>query len=139
MKQIIVNAMPEEIRMACLEDGKLVEIELERLGQSHLVGNIYKGQVQNVVKGIQAAFVDIGGGKNAFLFVGDGRLVKQGDDDAKKMEYLPWVNGQPNQRISVGQKIPVQIIKDEMGAKGPRATMHISLPGRNVEIGRAHV
>lgn len=138
MKQIVVNVMPEEIRMALLEDGILFKIELERPRHSHLVGNIYKGQVQNVLQGMQAAFVDIGQDKNAFLYIGDGRLMpggeKSSEDRAAQLRAMPWLNGQPNQRISVGQSIPVQITKDEVGSKGPRATMHLSIPGRNVVL-----
>ena len=68
MKTIYVNVMPEETRMAIVENGKLTGLELERSNHAHLVGNIYKGQVQNVLKGMQAAFVDIGQNKNAFLY-----------------------------------------------------------------------
>lgn len=138
MKQIIVNVMPEETRMALLDDGSLMEIELERPRHSHLVGNIYKGQVQNVLQGMQAAFVDIGQEKNAFLYVGDGKLMPGGEKTEEgriaQLQAMPWLNGQPNQRISVGQNIPVQITKDEVGSKGPRATMHLSIPGRNVVL-----
>ena len=72
MKSIIVNMVPEETCMALLEDGELQAVEMERSSHSHLVGNIYKGRVQNVLPGMQAAFVDIGTGKNAFLYIGDG-------------------------------------------------------------------
>ena len=73
MKSIIVNIVPEETRMAIIEDGDLLEISVERTESAHLVGNIYKGRVQNVLPGMQAAFVDIGQDKNAFLYIGDGR------------------------------------------------------------------
>ena len=72
MRSIIVNMVPEETCMAVLEDGELQAVEMERSSHSHLVGNIYKGRVQNVLPGMQAAFVDIGTGKNAFLYIGDG-------------------------------------------------------------------
>ena len=122
MKTILVNTMPEETRVAVLEDGGLQALEVERATHSHLVGNIYKGYVQNVLPGMQAAFVDIGGEKNAFLYVGDG-LPKEA---VKSMR--------PNERIHIGQQLSVQIVKDAIGTKGPRATMHISLPGRHLVL-----
>lgn len=122
MKTILVTVIPEETRMAIVEDGELDAIEFERSSHSHLVGNIYKGQVQNVLPGMQAAFLDIGTGKNAFLYIGDGL-----PQDA--MKVLPQA-----QKIHIGQNLPVQIVKDAIGTKGPRATTHISLPGRNIVL-----
>ena len=122
VKSILVTVVPEETKLAILEDGKLSSIEVERATHSHLVGNIYKGQVQNVLPGMQAAFVDIGTGKNAFMYVGDGL-------PQDVLHTLP----RP-QKIHIGQQLPVQIIKDAAGSKGPRATTHITLPGRNVVL-----
>lgn len=122
MKSILVTVVPEETKLAILEDGKLSSIEVERATHSHLVGNIYKGQVQNVLPGMQAAFVDIGTGKNAFMYIGDGMPA-----DVKQTLPKP-------QKIHIGQQLPVQIIKDATGSKGPRATTHITLPGRNVVL-----
>ncbi|HEY5504973.1 MAG TPA: hypothetical protein VIK28_07425, partial [Sedimentisphaerales bacterium] len=70
-KRIIVNVIPEEIRMALAEDGRLMEVAVERTKSDYMVGNIYKGRVENVLPGMQAAFINIGNGKNAFLFAGD--------------------------------------------------------------------
>lgn len=138
MERIIVNVMPEEIRVAVTKDDELVSFELERPQHSHLVGNIYKGTVQNVLQGMQAAFVDIGTGKNAFMYIGDGKLMPGGEKTpegrAAQLRVMPWLNGQPNQKISIGQSLPVQITKDEVGSKGPRGTMHLSIPGRNVVL-----
>lgn len=122
MKQIYLNIMPEETRMAIMEDGRLMVLELERNSQDHLVGNIYNGQIQNLLKGMQAAFVDIGLSKNAFLYVGDGKVSSRCNSVGKR------------EKLTVGQRLPVQIIKDEVGSKGPRATLHLSLPGRNVVL-----
>ena len=122
MKTIYVNVMPEETRMAMVEDGELTGLELERTNHAHLVGNIYKGQVQNVLKGMQAAFVDIGQSKNAFLYVGNGKVPTEAKAHS------------PRENITVGQDVMVQIIKDEVGTKGPRATMHLSIPGRHVVL-----
>lgn len=121
MKSIIVNVMPEETRIAVKENNRLTSLELERPRHSHLVGNIYKGIVQNVLPGMQAAFVDIGQSKNAFLYIGDGKAEVDGA-------------GSPRKTIHIGQVLPVQITKDEVGTKGPRATMHLTIPGRNVVL-----
>ena len=94
MKSIIINTAPEETRMALMADNELLAIEVERSAHSHLVGNIYKGHVQNVLPGMQAAFVDIGSEKNAFLYIGDG-LPK----DA--LEAVPR-----QAKIHIGQNLP---------------------------------
>ena len=122
MKKIYVNVMPEETRMAITDDGQLIGLELERANSAHLVGNIYKGQVQNVLKGMQAAFVDIGQSKNAFLYVGNGKVATEMRSDA------------PRENITLGQDVIVQITKDEVGSKGPRGTMHLTIPGRHVVL-----
>ena len=122
MKTILITVVPEETRAAVVEDGQLRALEVERATHSHLVGNIYKGQVQNVLPGMQAAFVDIGTGKNAFMYIGDGR-------PADTLHTLP-----KPQKIHIGQQLPVQIVKDASGSKGPRATTHITLPGRHVVL-----
>lgn len=122
MKSILVSVDPEETRVAMLEDGELQTVEMERSSHAHLVGNIYKGRVQNVLPGMQAAFVDIGAEKNAFLYIGDGKT------------HDPIKASDQSVHIHVGQSLPVQITKDAYGTKGPRATMHITLPGRTVVL-----
>ena len=122
MKRILVSADRDEIRMALLADEKLHSFEVERPSREHLVGNIYKGRVQNVLPGMQAAFLDIGGDKNAFLYIGDG---------------MPYgVAGEASERVKihVGQSLPVQIMKDAIGTNGPRATLRIALPGRHLVL-----
>lgn len=115
-KSIIANVMPEETRVALLEEGELMEVSVERSESGHLVGNIYKGRVKNVLPGMQAAFVDIGRDKNAFLYMGDaGRQAAC-------------------QHLTVGQDVLVQIAKDAMGDKGPRATSSLTLPGRYIVL-----
>lgn len=121
-KRIIVNVIPEETRMALAEDGLLTEVAVERSDSSHMVGNIYKGRVENVLPGMQAAFINIGIGKNAFLYAGDifphksfNRLVEEDN-------------------LTVGAEIMIEIVKDAMGTKGPRATTHFSIPGRYVVV-----
>ncbi|MDR3589310.1 MAG: Rne/Rng family ribonuclease [Negativicutes bacterium] len=119
-KTIVVNMVPEEARMALLEDGELVEAVVERSGSGHIVGNIYKGKVQNVLPGMQAIFVDIGRDKNGFLYSGD-----LGD------EARPGSKTEP---LSVGREIAVQVTKDALGTKGPRLTNELTLPGRYVVL-----
>jgi len=116
MRRYLVNVTPEETRLALCEDDTLLEIAAERQGAGPLVGNIYKGQVQNVLPGMQAAFIDIGTEKNAFLYLGD--LPEKAEAG----------------RLSVGQELIVQIAKDAVGSKGPRATAQITLPGRYVVL-----
>ena len=116
-KTIIANVMPEETRMALLEGGELTEVSVERSESGHIVGNIYKGKVKNVLPGMQAVFVDIGRDKNAFLYVGD---LQPG--------------GSVRENPTAGQDIVIQIVKDAIGAKGPRATTHLTLPGRYVVL-----
>ncbi len=122
MKSILVSIVPEETCMAVVSGQELLALQVERPSHSHLVGNIYKGYVQNVLPGMQAAFVDIGQSKNAFMYIGDG-MPKD------VIEAIP-----ANEKIHIGQKIPVQIVKDAVGTKGPRATTHLSLPGRHVVL-----
>lgn len=119
MKRILVETVPEEIRMALIEDDVLIAANAERPSHSHLVGNIYKCRVQNVLNGMQAAFVDIGTKKNAFLYIGDGMINGLGDEPSK---------------IHIGQSFPVEVMKDAWGSKGPRVTRNFSLPGRNVVL-----
>lgn len=121
-KTIVVNIMPEETRMALLEDAELLEVSVERNQSGNVVGNIYKGKVKNVLPGMQAAFIDIGRDKNAFLYIGDA---------------LPHNVSQPaipEDMVTTGQDILIQIVKDAIGTKGPRATTHLTLPGRYVVL-----
>lgn len=105
--KIIISAVnPEETSMGIMENGRLMEYVVERNNSAQLVGSIFLGRVCNVVRGIQAAFIDIGLDKNAFLYLGD----KTG--------------------ITEGQRVLVEITKDARGSKGPTATLDISLAGR---------
>lgn len=118
-KTIVVNSTPEETRMAIFEDKELIEVAVERTKSGHHVGNIYKGKTKNVLPGMQAAFIDIGKEKNAFLYIGDILPAK----DAL-MAIDPT--------LAVGQEVMIQIVKDALGTKGPRATTNLTLPGRYV-------
>lgn len=103
---------------AMTEDGQLAELHIERADEGFAgVGGLYVGKVCNVLNGMQAAFIDIGQGKNAYLSLADA---------------LPDENGVP--RVMQGQKVPVQILKEAAGSKGARVTMRVALPGRYVVL-----
>jgi ribonuclease G len=118
-REMLISHDNAETRVAILEDKELVELYVERSKRS-VVGNIYLGKVTDVLPGMQAAFVDIGLEKNAYLYVDD---VRGGSDPNNTSRAI-------GAQISVGQKIMVQVIKDAMGTKGARVSMDISLPGR---------
>ena len=103
--------MPEETRVAVTENSILTKLDIERSILTPLVGNIYKGRIQNVLPGMSAAFVDIGSGKNAFLYIGTGELP----DSLKHISS--------NTKFHIGQDIILQIEKDASGSKGPKGTM----------------
>jgi len=119
-KQILVSAEPNELKVAVLEQGRLCEIYVERKGRRPLAGNIYKGKVENVLPGMEAAFVDIGLEKNGFLYVEEVMVHEDPDKRPKKI----------TQMLRSGQEILVQIVKDPMGTKGARLTTQLSIPGR---------
>ena len=139
-REIVVNATPQECRIAILENGMLAEMFIERKQERGLVGNIYKGKVARVLPGMQAAFVDIGLEKAAFLHASDISPVPEevskildGTDEEMVFEeakppprhYVPI-----DRQLSPGQEILVQVAKDPLGMKGARITSHVSLPGR---------
>jgi ribonuclease G len=136
-KELLVNAGPPETRVALLEDGRVVEVLHERRGRQGLVGNVYLGRVHRVLPGMQAAFVSIGLDRDAFLYVEDAapssREFDFGDDDADgDAEPAPSDRARIDDLVKEGQEIVVQVRKDPLGAKGPRVTSAISLPGRTL-------
>lgn len=129
-REILISATPQETRVAILEDEILVELMVDRPDAERLVGGIYLGQVQAVLPGIQAAFVDIGTEKAAFLHVSDVAHDPTEDDeddeeDDRSHRYPPIQD-----LIQKGERLLVQASKEPIGTKGPRVTSHISLPGR---------
>ena len=120
--EILVNISPQETRVALVEGGAVQEIFIQRANRHGLVGNVYKGVVKRVLPGMQAAFIDIGLDRTAFLHVADMRRPEGLPADAP----LPSVES----LISEGQSILVQIVKDPLGSKGARLTTLISLPAR---------
>lgn len=133
-KEIIVDINPYQTRVVLLEDGEPGEIYIERRGRERLVGNIYKGKVKNVLPGMQAAFVDIGLERNAFLYAGDVQSDKQ--DFIFNGKQTQPANTVPNIKdmVKVGQEIMVQIVKEPIGTKGARITTNITLPGRSLVL-----
>ncbi|HAP94092.1 MAG TPA: ribonuclease G [Desulfotomaculum sp.] len=125
-KEIVINAGEEETRVAVLEDPVLVEIYVERSFNQRLVGNVFKGQVENVLPGMQAAFVDIGLEKNAFLYVEDALPPRSYNGHSSDLTASNNISSV----LKRGQEIIVQIVKAPLGTKGSRVTTHITLPGR---------
>lgn len=121
-KEIIANIEPFETRVAVLDEGSLVNLYIER-GEP-LAGNIYKGKVANVLPGMEAAFVDIGLERNAFLHVGDIRSQRLAGEEVEES----FGRGAIAQRLRVGQEILVQVTKEPMGTKGARVTTYVALP-----------
>lgn len=121
MKKMIISFRHNKSRVAILENEELVEFYVEK-PLKEIVGNVYNGRIVNVLPGMQAAFVDIGIEKNAFLYLGDA-IPNKGDTNYENIENI-------NKILHVGQKVLVQIKKAAFGNKGPRVTTHISLPGR---------
>lgn len=133
INEIIVDVSPGEIRVGILEDKELAEIHIERINRQGLVGNIYRGKVSSVLPGMQAAFIDIGYEKNAFLYVGDAIPQKEYSDDEIEV-YRDYTEYNITDILKVGQEITVQVIKEPIGTKGPRVSTHITLPGRNLVL-----
>jgi ribonuclease G len=118
-KIILVTDDGEELRVALVEDGRLSEIYIERPDRKSYLGDIYQGKVENVMSGIDAAFVDFGLEKNGFLYV-DEVTTPEGEKRARRI----------SDALKNGQQVLVQVIKDPMGHKGARLSTKISLAGR---------
>ena len=154
-REILINATPRETRVAIIEDDQLVELLVDRPDARRMVGDIYYGRVDAVLPGIQAAFVDIGTEKSAFLHASD--LVSatdeepeedddEDDDDSDDAEdekggakgqkggrkgRRPEKNTEPIQDVlKRGKEIIVQVSKEPISTKGPRVTAQVSLAGR---------
>ena len=141
--EIICNVTGREIRVALIENGQLAELQIDRGDNRGFVGNIYLGKVVRVLPGMQAAFVDIGLERAAFLYVGD--IYKNILNLSEEIEDVPKSskgrrgrssnrNNQPpiQDLLKEGQQIVVQVAKDPIGTKGARLTTHIALPGRYI-------
>ncbi len=132
-RAILIERERDRTRVAILEDGVLVEFYVEGDGGRRLAGNIYKGRVENVLPGMQAAFVDIGLDRNAYLYVADAAPCVGGEDEAAQRSGGRHQNAEElpiEQFVRTGEDIIVQIIKEPVGTKGARVTRQITLPGR---------
>jgi ribonuclease G len=130
-EEILVNVTPRETRVAVVENGMLQELHIERGWSRGVVGNIYKGRVQRVMPGMQAAFVDIGLERAAFLHA----------NDIARPATVPAVGGEAEETaapparpiaelVREGREVVVQVVKDPIGSKGARLTTQISIPSR---------
>jgi len=137
-RQILFNAMPTEKRAALLENGRAIEVIVERPDQFRIVGNIYRGRVVSILPGIQSAFVDVGLERSAFLHVSDvdpSLLLAEGDSIAEqfmdKGQRKRGPSRVPIEKVlNEGQEILVQVLKEPIGSKGAKLTTQISLAGR---------
>jgi ribonuclease G len=125
--EIYVNVGPRETRAALLENGALPELHVERASRRGIVGNLYKGRVSRVLPGMQAAFVDVGLERTAFLHVADIALARPEDT----IVSLPAVDD-IRRLVSEGDEILVQVVKDPIGTKGARLTTFIALASRHL-------
>ncbi|MCK4993509.1 MAG: Rne/Rng family ribonuclease [Candidatus Omnitrophica bacterium] len=140
-KEILMSVDEQEKRVAVLENGKIEEFFLERNSVAHLAGNIYKGKVAQVVKGMEAAFVNIGLEKNGFLYVqellpeslrSDEYAIENADEVEKENSSKKSIRQTKtiDKLLTKGQDVLVQVVKEPFGTKGCRLTSQISLPGR---------
>jgi ribonuclease G len=147
--EILINVKPNETRVAYVESGTLTDLKLERKTSPTLVGTVHRGTVIRVLPGMQAAFVDIGLDRAAFLYVGDIREdvdsdaypfseidrdepLTTNDEEGHAHERLAANKTPIQDLLKEGQSILVQVAKDPLGTKGARLTTHVSLPGRFV-------
>jgi len=120
--ELLLNVTPRETRVALIENGIVQEVQIERSSCRGMVGNIYKGRVRRVLPGMQAAFIDIGLERTAFLHISDTKIgtINQ-----------TYVNsGSISEVLNEGQEVVVQVAKDPIGTKGARLTMQLSIPSR---------
>ncbi len=120
--ELLINVTPQETRVATIENGMLQEVIIERASRRGLVGNIYKGKVCRVLPGMQAAFLDIGLDRTAFLHLSDIVTADEKKSDEQELTITDVLRD--------GQDILVQVVKDPMGTKGARLTTHITIPAR---------
>ncbi len=133
-KEMLINAQPDECRIAIVADGELTELYVEQASSLSQVGNIYKGRVTNVEPSIQAAFVDFGKPKNGFLHISDlnPEYFPEGQNHPEAVgKKLTRKERPPIQKcLRRGQEVLVQVIKDGIGTKGATLTTYLSIPGR---------
>jgi ribonuclease G len=129
-REILVSAASDETRVAVVEDGVVVEFYVERPSSQKIAGSIFLGRAMNVLPGMQAAFIDIGEEKNAFLYVDDALLPPNLDDSDEEIPVSRRKNRSITDLVKQGQDIMVQVVKEAIGTKGARVTRHVTFPGR---------
>ena len=141
-KEIFVSETATERRIAVQENSNLVEFYVEKPGEMGMVGNIYKGKVENILPGMQAAFVDIGYDINAFLpfseiknpeYLKEASTSEEEDDNSKRNGKSSTLK-EINVELEKEQEILVQVIKEPFSGKGPRVTTNLSIPGHLVVL-----
>ncbi len=126
-EEILINVTPRETRVAIIENGVLQEVFIERANKRGLVGNIYKGRVSRILPGMQAAFINIGLSRTAFLHASNiTSVVGEEDSSVDRRSNHEDIT----QLLNENQEVLVQVIKDPLGSKGARLTMHITVPSR---------
>ena len=138
--KMLIESDPHQTRIAVLEDDRLTEIFVERHRHRGLVGNVYKGRVTRVLPGMQAAFVDVGLERDAFLYVSDVASDVEALEEQELGIEEPRNNDEPpahhgpapsiDELLKPGQEIIVQVVKDPLPSKGARISTHVTLPGR---------
>ena len=138
-RELVINAETLEKRVALLTNGVLDKFEIEHRGENRMVGAIFKGRVQNLEGGLKAAFVDIGQPKNAFLHYWDMlpaandsqvEFIRDNESAEQKQRKARYQAKDIPQLFPAGSDIVIQVVKDQIGTKGPRSTTNIALPGR---------
>jgi ribonuclease G len=138
-RELVINAETLEKRVALLTNGVLDKFEIEHKGENRMVGAIFKGRVQNLEGGLKAAFVDIGQPKNAFLHYWDMlpaandsqvEFIRDNESAEQKQRMARYQAKDIPQLFPAGSDIVIQVVKDQIGTKGPRSTTNIALPGR---------
>ncbi len=150
VSELIIDVQPNEVAIAVLEDKKLVELQKEATSESFAVGNVYVGRVRKLLPGLNAAFIDIGYKKDAFLHYLDLGLhfnslekfynfaitEKRKEPSVSKAKLLPSIekSGSITDVLKVGQELLVQVAKEPISTKGPRLTAELSFAGRNLVL-----
>jgi ribonuclease E len=124
---MLITERGDRDQIAVVEGRDLIEHYITRAGAHSMVGNIYLGRVQNVLPGMEAAFVDVGRGRNAVLYAGEVNWDEDVEGQARRIE----------QALKPGQSVLVQVTKDPLGGKGARLTGEVSVPGRSCRTRRS--
>jgi len=142
-KEIVINASEHETRIAILEEGRLMELLIERPDKERIAGDLFKAKVTSVLPGMQAAFLDIGTGKSAFLHASDigwhygsqeGEEWEEFEEDEAPEPERHRHRAAIEEILKKGDELLIQVVKEQIGTKGPRVTTELSLPGRFIVL-----